>query len=115
MIEHNDAVMVTFSKAQVRHCKTAHFLKQFGPDALPDGPELAAMMGEFQFLVEGYDDDPQEIYAIPEDSEVVTGIAIGYAGDPEAFSNEIRERDLAPRERKPQRDVVFGASWGKAF
>ncbi len=42
MIEHNDAVMVTFSKAQVRHCKTAHFLKQFGPDALPEGPALAA-------------------------------------------------------------------------
>jgi nitroreductase len=60
-------------------------------------------------------DCAREIYAIPEDSEVVTGIAIGYAGDPEAFSNEIRERDLAPRERKPQRDFVFGASWGKAF
>ncbi len=45
MIEHNDAVMIIFSKAQVRHYKTAHFLKQFGPDALPDGPALAAMMG----------------------------------------------------------------------
>lgn len=60
-------------------------------------------------------DRAREIYAIPEGSEAVTGIAIGYAGDPEAFSDEIRERDLAPRERKPQRDFVFGASWGKAF
>ena len=66
MIEDNGAVVVIFSKAQVRHCKTAHYLKQFGPDALPEGPELAAMMGTFQFLVEGYDDDPQEIYSIPE-------------------------------------------------
>ncbi len=57
----------------------------------------------------------REIYAIPEGSKAVTGIAIGYAGDPEAFSKEIRERDLASRERKPQRDFVFGASWGKAF
>ena len=24
------------------------------------------MMGKFQFLVEGYDDDPNELYAIPE-------------------------------------------------
>jgi nitroreductase len=56
-----------------------------------------------------------EIYAIPEGSEAVTGIAIGYAGDPEAFSEEIRERDLVPRERKPQQDFVFGAAWGKAF
>ena len=60
-------------------------------------------------------DRAREIYDIPEGSEAVTGIAIGYAGDPEAFSKEIRERDLAPRERKPQRDFVFGASWGKAF
>jgi nitroreductase len=60
-------------------------------------------------------DRAREIYAIPEGSEAVTGIAIGYAGDPETFSKEIRERDLAPRERKLQRDFVFGASWGKAF
>ena len=51
---------------QVRHCKTAHFLKQFGRGALPRGPELAAMMGKFQFLVEGWAHDPQEIWAIPE-------------------------------------------------
>jgi len=60
-------------------------------------------------------DRAREIYAIPEGSEAVTGIAIGYAGDPEAFSEEIRERDLAPRERKPQRDFVFGDTWGNPF
>jgi nitroreductase len=60
-------------------------------------------------------DRAREIYAIPEGPEAVTGIAIGYAGDPEAFPDEIRERDLAPRKRKLQRDFVFGAAWGKAF
>lgn len=66
MIQGHDAVVVIFSKEQVRHCKLAHFLKRFGPAALPDGPELAAMMGTFQFLVEGWNDDPQELYAISE-------------------------------------------------
>jgi hypothetical protein len=66
MIDEHDAIMVIFSEPQVRHCKTAHFLKTFGPAALPEGPELAAMMGKFQFLVEGWDDDPQELYSIPE-------------------------------------------------
>lgn len=66
MSEEHDAIMVIFSEPQVRHCKTAHFLKTFGPAALPEGPELAAMMGKFQFLVEGWDDDPQELYSIPE-------------------------------------------------
>ncbi len=66
MIGEQDAVVVIFSKEQVRHRKLAHFLKQFGRDALPHGPELAGLMGKFQFLVHGYDHDPQEIWAIPE-------------------------------------------------
>ncbi len=61
-----DAIIVIFSKEQVRRLKLAHFLKQLGPAALPTGPELATMMGKFQFLVDGWNDDPQELYAIPE-------------------------------------------------
>ncbi len=60
-------------------------------------------------------DRAREIYGIPEGSEAMTGIAIGYAGDPETFPEEIRKRELAPREHKPQREFVFGTSWGKAF
>ncbi len=67
MIQENDAVVVIFSKEQVRQRKIAHFLKRFGPSAeLPEGPELAAMMNKFQFMVDGWNDDPQELYAIPE-------------------------------------------------
>jgi hypothetical protein len=66
MIPEHDAVVVIFSKEQVRHRKLAHFLKRFGSSALPEGPELAAMMGTFQFLVDGWNDDPQELYAIQE-------------------------------------------------
>ena len=66
MIADSDAVVIVFSKEQVRQRKIAHFLKKFGPSGLPEGPALATMMGKFQFLVEGWDDDPQEVYAIPE-------------------------------------------------
>jgi len=66
MIQDKDAIVVVFSREQVCHCKLAQFLKTFGPDALPNGPELTAMMGKFQFVVDGWNDDPQEIYAIPE-------------------------------------------------
>lgn len=61
-----DAIVVMFSKEQVRQRKLAHFLKNFGTDALPQGPELASMMDSFQFLVDGWNDDPNELYAIPE-------------------------------------------------
>ena len=66
MTPEKDSIVVMFSKEQVRQRKLAHFLKRFGPAALPEGPELAAMMGSFQFLVDGWNDSPDEIYAIPE-------------------------------------------------
>jgi len=53
MAGEHDAVVVIFSQAQVRQRKIAHFLKLYGPNALPEGPELAAMMGTFQFMIEG--------------------------------------------------------------
>lgn len=57
----------------------------------------------------------RELYEIPDGSEVVTAIAIGYAGDPDALSDPLKERDLAPRERRPLRSFVFGGAWGSPF
>ncbi len=60
-------------------------------------------------------DRARELYGIPEGSEAVTGIAIGYAGDPEALPDPLRERDLTARVRKPMREFVFTGSWGRPF
>ena len=60
-------------------------------------------------------DRAQELYEIPDGSEAVTGIAIGYAGDPNTISDPLKERDLAPRERRPLSNFVFGGSWGSRF
>ncbi|MEX2142718.1 MAG: nitroreductase family protein [Pirellulales bacterium] len=59
-------------------------------------------------------DKAREIFQIPEDSEAWTGLAIGYAGDPNALPDKLKERDLAPRQRKPLAEFVFGEKWGKA-
>jgi nitroreductase len=55
----------------------------------------------------------REIYGIPEGAEAWTALAIGYRGDPSALPEALRQRDLAPRQRKPIRDFVFGGAWGK--
>ncbi len=60
-------------------------------------------------------DRAKELYDIPDGSEAVTGMAIGYVGDPASLPEAIRERDLAPRERKPQREFVFRATWREPF
>jgi nitroreductase len=57
-------------------------------------------------------DRAREVYGIPDDVQPLTGLAIGYAADPAALPEKYRDRDLAPRPRKPQ--FVFGGQWGAA-
>ena len=56
-------------------------------------------------------DKAREIYGIPEGFEAWTGLAIGYKGDPTSLPARLRERDLAPRHRKPLREFVFSGKW----
>ncbi|MCL4201355.1 MAG: nitroreductase family protein [Pirellulaceae bacterium] len=59
-------------------------------------------------------DRARELYGIPEDTQPVTGLAIGYADTPDKLPEGYRERDLAPRSRKPLAEFVFGGQWGAA-
>jgi nitroreductase len=54
----------------------------------------------------------REAFAIPEAFAPVTVLAIGAAGDPETLSERFRERERAPRTRKPLHSFIFGATWG---
>ncbi len=55
----------------------------------------------------------RELYAIPEGYEAVTGLAIGYVGDPQRLPEKLKARDLAPRTRKPLAEFVFTGRWGQ--
>jgi len=57
-------------------------------------------------------DKAREIYGIPEGFEAWTALAIGYKGDPMSLPDQLRERDQAPRQRKPLREFVFSGKWG---
>lgn len=56
----------------------------------------------------------RELYRIPEGVQPFTGLAIGYPADPDSLPEKYRERDLAPRSRKPLNQFVFGNEWGTA-
>jgi len=60
-------------------------------------------------------DEARTRYAIPEGFEALTGLAIGYAGDPADAPEALAPRDRAPRQRRPLRETVFGGSWGDPF
>ncbi|HUJ33508.1 MAG TPA: nitroreductase family protein [Candidatus Acidoferrum sp.] len=58
-------------------------------------------------------DKARELLSIPEGYEAVAGFALGYPGDPASLPNELRERETAPRARKPLESFVFEGKWGE--
>jgi len=57
-------------------------------------------------------DRARELYQIPEGVRPLTGLAIGYPGDPAELPEPLRDRDKARRPRKPLAAFVFGTKWG---
>jgi len=42
-------------------------------------------------------------------------IAVGYPAAPDLLSEELRQRELAPRARKPLADIAFAGDWQNAL
>jgi nitroreductase len=49
---------------------------------------------------------------IPSGYEPVAMIAIGYPGDPDVLPEQLRERELQPRSRRPIEEWTFSGQWG---
>lgn len=54
----------------------------------------------------------RDTYAIPDEYEPVTAIAVGYAGDPDTLDDDLAESERAPRVRKPREELAFTGRWG---
>ena len=59
-------------------------------------------------------DRARELYRIPEGVQALTGLAIGYAADPDSVPEALRDREKARRPRKAVATFVFGDTWGTA-
>lgn len=57
-------------------------------------------------------DKARILFDIPDDSEALVGMAIGYQGDPMKLPDALKERDLMPRQRKSLDQFVFSGKWG---
>ena len=55
----------------------------------------------------------RELYRIPAQCEAWTALAIGYRASADQLPDGLRERDLAPRTRKPIGQFVFSGAWGQ--
>src|SRR4051812_31349069 len=74
----------------------------------------ATSLGLFVHQMAGLDPEKaRQVCHIPDDYEAVAGLALGYAGDPNSLPPELREKELARSQRKPQAEFVFAGEWGK--
>ncbi len=53
-------------------------------------------------------------FNIPAGWEAIAALAIGYPGDPSSLPEKLKERELAPRTRKPIGEFVMAGHWGQA-
>ncbi|MDZ7958079.1 MAG: nitroreductase family protein [Aulosira sp. DedQUE10] len=73
----------------------------------------ATSLGLFVHQMAGFDvPKAKELYSIPERYEPVAAIALGYLGDAQTLPEQYQQRELSPRQRKPQQGFVFKGSWG---
>lgn len=55
----------------------------------------------------------RQAYAIPDDFEPMTAIALGHPGAPDRIPEAMRQGETAPRIRKPLGETVFAGAWEK--
>jgi nitroreductase len=73
----------------------------------------AVSQGLLVHQMAGFDPNTaRETFKIPADWEAVAAMAIGYPGDPNSLPEKLRERELAPRSRKPLAEFVIAGDWG---
>lgn len=57
-------------------------------------------------------DRVRELFAVPASVQPLTGLAIGYASEPDDLPENLKQRDLTPRQRKPLSEFIFSGQWG---
>jgi len=72
----------------------------------------ATSRGLFVHQMGGFDHDKaRQVFEIPTGWEPIAAIAIGYPGDPDSLPQPLRDREVAPRTRKPISQFVMSGSW----
>jgi nitroreductase len=73
----------------------------------------ATSRGIFVHQMAGFDPDTaREVFEIPTGWDAIAAFAMGYPGDPDSLPQPYRDRETAPRVRKPIRDFVMNGKWG---
>jgi len=82
--------------------------------AVADLSAEATARGLFVHQMAGFDPHKAiELFHIPPGWEPIAAFVIGYPGDAQSLPEQLRERELGARSRKPLADFVMSGSWGQ--
>ncbi|HUI92841.1 MAG TPA: nitroreductase family protein [Chitinivibrionales bacterium] len=74
----------------------------------------AASEGVSVHQMAGFDPDKTRTeFSVPDGFVPLTAVAMGYAGDASMLPEALAKRETAERTRRPQKEFVFGGTWGK--
>lgn len=76
----------------------------------------AAILDIYFHQMAGYSQEKlAAAFGIPDEFESAAIIAVGYKGDPDQLPEPLREKETAPRSRKPLSEIVFTESWENSW
>lgn len=55
----------------------------------------------------------REAFAIPDEFDICSGMALGYQGEPDLLPEELPGREIEPRSRKPLGEIAFAGRFGQ--
>jgi nitroreductase len=111
-----NAPVLAVSVAQVKNAKDGAPNRWAFHDVGSASAQLtteASSRGLYVHQMAGLDPEKaRRVFQIPEGWEAVAAMAIGYPGDAATLPEKLRERELAPRTRKPLSEFVMTGGWG---
>lgn len=76
----------------------------------------AAALGFATHFMAGFDvERARDLFEIPDGFTPMAMIAVGYPARSETLSPKVRERERAPRSRKPIAEIAFTGRWGERW
>ncbi len=74
----------------------------------------ATSMGLAVHQMGGYDrDKTREIFGIPAEYDLMAMMAVGYMADVDGLPEDLKDRELQERRRKPVDELYFQNTWEK--
>jgi nitroreductase len=108
-------LMITLAKKTFSHdgSQNFHALHDAGA-ALAMLAVQATAMGLHMHGMAGFDRErARRELGVPDDYELVAAVAIGYLGALDTLSDNLKERELAARQRKPLSELAFEGRWNQ--